>query len=165
MRFRKFIIRNYRAVSYAEVSVGHTLIPLIGINESGKTSLLQAILAFDRWSDRVNGRRHLDFKNKYELGDQDCTVAAEVVIDSDSDLDKISSKMRLSRGNPLLLQLEKARAEGRPLTVTRDLKTLEYSVSGIDTDESRNRPLAQTLYKLLPLVLYFDDFTDRVPEA
>lgn len=164
MRFRKFIIKNYRAVRHAEVSVGQTLIPLIGINESGKTSLLQAILAFDSLSDGVNGQRHLDYKNKYELGDQGCSVSADILLDQGSDLDVISQKLGLDRANPLLTQLEAAHKQKRPITVERDLNSRKYSVHGIETDERQNARLAKHLYKLMPLILYFDDFTDRVPE-
>jgi hypothetical protein len=165
MRFRKFIIRHYRAVHQAEVSVGQTLIPLIGINESGKTSLLQAILAFDRLSDKVNGQRHLEYKNKYQLGDRDCTVSAEVLLDVAADLDAISSRLKLPRGHALLTQLEAVFNAKRTITITRNLRTRDYSVVGVDATESQNRQLAKTLYRLLPLILYFDDFTDRVPEA
>jgi hypothetical protein len=165
MRFKKFVIRNYRAVSYAEVPVGHALIPLIGVNESGKTSILQAILAFDRVSDAVNGRRHLQFKNKYQLGEQDCTVSAEILIDQESDLAAIAKQLRLDRGSDLLDELERAYREKQPLTVVRDLKSRDYSVQGWEADAKTNRRLAKALYKLLPLVLYFDDFTDRVPES
>lgn len=165
MRFRKFTIRNYRAVDYTEVPVGHTLIPLVGINESGKTSILQAILAFDRLSDKVNAGAHLQFKNKYRIGEQACTISADVLIDRESDLDALSKALRLSRGSELLVELESAHTEGRPITIVRDLKTQEYSVQGVSVEDTKNRRLARAIYRLLPLVLYFDDFTDRVPES
>src|SRR5690554_2461330 len=108
MHYRRFVLKNYRAVERAEVPVGNNLIPLVGINESGKTSILQAILAFDKLSDNYGGGKHLEYKNKYLISEHDCKITAEVVIDSEGDLDSLSEKLRLSRGNELLQELEKA---------------------------------------------------------
>ena len=71
MRFRKFLIKDYRAVDSAEVPVSQALSPLIGINESGKTSILHAILAFAKVSDRFNAGQHLAYENKYGTTDHE----------------------------------------------------------------------------------------------
>jgi predicted ATP-dependent endonuclease of OLD family len=47
MNVKHFSIKNYRAIKEIDISLRYSLIPIIGINESGKTSILQAILAFD----------------------------------------------------------------------------------------------------------------------
>lgn len=163
MQFRKFSIHQYRAVDQAEVPVGNRLIPLVGINESGKTSILQAILSFDRLSDNYGGGKHLDFKNKYIVGEHECVITADVVIDSEHDLDSISEKLSLPRGNNVLKELEGVYESKSSIYISRNLKTKKYSVSGIDVPEKLNRQLAKAVYDLLPLILYFDDFTDRVP--
>jgi predicted ATP-dependent endonuclease of OLD family len=116
LKFKKFTIESYRAVDSAEVPVGNRLIPLIGINESGKTSILTAILAFDRLSDKYGNSRHLDFKNKYIVGDHDCRISAEVIIDQAKDLDFISEKLNLTRGDNLLVRLEEFYKNHLPLT-------------------------------------------------
>ena len=164
MQFRKFTIDRYRAVDQAEVPVGNRLIPLVGINESGKTSILQAILAFDRGSDSYGGGNHLDFKNMYVVGGHECKISAEVIIDSEDDLNFVSEKLSLSRGHNLVLELENLYREQRSISIHRNLSTRKYSVSGIEVTETYERRLARAIYSLLPLILYFDDFTDRVPE-
>src|SRR5690606_36910763 len=117
---------RYRAVENAEVSVGNRLIPLVGINESGKTSILQAILAFDRVSDRYGGGAHLEYRNKYQIGDHDCTVKAEVVIDREEDIDGVSRSMRLSRGHAILRALELAMEKRTTIQLTRNLNDKTY---------------------------------------
>lgn len=165
MQFRKFIIENYRAVEYAEVPVANNLIPLVGVNESGKTSILQAILAFDRISDSYGAGQHLDFKNKYTLGEHPCKIHAEVVIDLESDLDKLSQKLRLTRGNELMEELEEAFRNKARLILTRDLTSKRYSIHGINVPDEKNEALANAVYGILPFLLYFDDFTERVPQS
>jgi predicted ATP-dependent endonuclease of OLD family len=62
MRYLTFTIKNYRAITGPlEIDVNKkTLIPIIGINESGKTTILQAIFSFDYYNDEFNQEgRHL----------------------------------------------------------------------------------------------------------
>lgn len=52
MRYTKFTIENYRAVKNATLDLStEGLVLLLGINESGKTSVLRAIESFDYTSD------------------------------------------------------------------------------------------------------------------
>lgn len=53
MKYTGFHIVNYKAIDEIDVPVSRNTIPLIGINESGKTSILQAILAFDSSKDHL----------------------------------------------------------------------------------------------------------------
>lgn len=53
MKYTKFIIKNYKAIDELTVNLSRNVIPLIGVNESGKTSILQAILAFDKDKDNL----------------------------------------------------------------------------------------------------------------
>lgn len=54
MKYIKFIIKNYRAITNPiEIDIKkNKLVPLIGTNESGKTTILQAIYAFDYANDK-----------------------------------------------------------------------------------------------------------------
>ena len=62
MRFTGFHIKNYKAIEDLLIVLNNTLIPLIGINESGKTLILQAILAFDKTEGQLP--RRLSFEPK-----------------------------------------------------------------------------------------------------
>ena len=61
MEYKAFYIKNYRAIReevYIDISK-NSLVPIIGINESGKSTILEAILAFDFYSDTYHEARHL----------------------------------------------------------------------------------------------------------
>ena len=54
MKYLKFRIKNYRAIKDLEIDLEkNSLIPIIGINECGKTTILKAIFAFDWVNDNL----------------------------------------------------------------------------------------------------------------
>ena len=59
MRYLSFDIKNYRAISGLTVKLDAKLIPLVGINECGKTTILQAIYSFDYINDEEYAGQHL----------------------------------------------------------------------------------------------------------
>ena len=69
MRYKKIRIKNYKAISDLTLDFStRSLIPLIGLNETGKSSILEAIFAFDESNDALNEGKHVsynDIKNKY----------------------------------------------------------------------------------------------------
>ena len=84
MEYRAFTIRNYRALKGPlTIDVAkRPLLPIIGINESGKTTVLHAIFAFDHYNDGLNGGRHLeDTHNLWSTGKVAATVEAELRFD------------------------------------------------------------------------------------
>ncbi|MGK7893434.1 MAG: AAA family ATPase, partial [Xenococcus sp. (in: cyanobacteria)] len=84
MKYKKFIINNYRAISSPlEIEVQkRRLTPIIGINECGKSTILQAIFAFDYFNDHLNGDgKHLkDIANLYSIESKSIEVSAEIEI-------------------------------------------------------------------------------------
>ena len=167
MHYRKFYIDKYRAIEHAEVEVGNQLIPLIGINESGKTSILKAILCFDKNSDKYGGGEHLEFKNNYQIGDHECAITAEVIIDSTSDIERITESLQLKADSPTLSSLIKIFKNKSPILIQRDIANPKssYVITNIKLPKRQNAQLAKSIYQLLPMILYFDDFADRVPES
>lgn len=161
MKFSKFIINNYRAVKRIEIPISNTLIPIIGINESGKTSVLKGILAFDKLKDSYNKGEHLNFKNKYELGKQECSIEADVHFESAEEVDILAKKLKLNVGDKLHEILKECFTEGKSIRIARSLNEMKYKITNLEcTDENT----ANKIVDLLPFILYFDDFSDRVPE-
>ena len=166
MRFQRFIIDGYRAINHTEVEVGNSLVPIIGVNESGKTSILQAILAFDRESDRTQKGNHLKYKNRYNRSeDQSAKITAEVVLESKADAEHLAKELKLIAGDELLEKLLKFYKNGTPLHLSRTFPGKRYSIDNIEgLSSTQNNNLAVAVYKALPFILYFDDFSDRVPD-
>jgi AAA ATPase domain len=62
MKFLGFTIRRYRGI-LTDLTINlrnKSLVPIIGVNECGKTTILSAILAFDSFADDWNEGRHLE---------------------------------------------------------------------------------------------------------
>ncbi|RJQ34123.1 hypothetical protein C4568_03230 [Candidatus Parcubacteria bacterium] len=167
MKYLSFEIQDYRAVARAIIPVGNNLIPIIGINESGKTTILQAILAFDKNKDRYNRGVHLEHKNKYELGEKGGKVSAQILIESKDDLEWIASKLDLNVATPRYKALEAFFDNKKPITLSRVFPGKLYQIENTEFDigtKKEKKDMANALYERLPFVLYFDDFSDRVPE-
>jgi len=86
MKYKKFIIESYRAITKPIVVdiEKYSLMPIIGVNECGKTTILQAIFAFDCYNDKLNQRgKHLrDVINLYSTSDTAPIISAEIGINS-----------------------------------------------------------------------------------
>jgi len=81
MRYSKFHIENYRAIKgKLTVDLSSRIIPLVGVNECGKTTILQAIFCFDYYNDEENKGYHLqNIDNLYRtVSDGDCIISAEI---------------------------------------------------------------------------------------
>lgn len=75
MRYLSFEIKNYRAISSLVVQLDAKLIPLVGINECGKTTILQAIYSFDNTNDAEYEGRHLEsIQNLYDTVYMDASI-------------------------------------------------------------------------------------------
>ena len=168
MIFKKFIIEKYRAIENAEVDIaGNDLIPIIGVNESGKTTLLQAILAFDEMSDKTHRGLHLKFKNRYDRNDkQKGIIKAEVLIESSEQIDQIKENLSLEESDSVIAQLRNFLKSKEPLVLVRTFPGKKYTLENVETKSiTENQELSREIYNFLPYVLYFDDFSDRVPDS
>ena len=97
MIYKKFKIENYRAiVDPIEIDLSHGIVPLVGVNECGKTTILQAIFCFDYTNDKINSGRHLkNIMNLYETVDKGvCTISAEIESDKDVIRDEFNYVLR-----------------------------------------------------------------------
>jgi len=143
--------------------------PIIGVNESGKTTILQAIFAFDSLNDGLNGRRHLrDTSNLYRTSSPPATIEAVIEMTRNELSDAISDceeHYKTSENDHHFLELKNRRALPGIVTIRRDLKQLKYSF-----DSNRFGPpdiqdaLAVSVIQYLPYILFFDDFRDKVEE-
>ncbi len=167
MKYVSFEINKYRAIENATVAVSNNLIPIIGVNESGKTTVLHAILAFDKEKDKYNGGDHLIHKNRYVTREQEGSVVASIVIETEDELDLIAEDMSLKVADELYKSLKKYQKDAIPIQVSRNFPSRRYSIVNFDLrpKNQKGEKLALSIVSKLPLILYFDDFSDRVPPA
>ncbi|HKJ82117.1 MAG TPA: AAA family ATPase [Ignavibacteriaceae bacterium] len=176
MKYKRFIIENYKGITNAiEIDVEKsTLIPLIGINECGKTTILNAIFAFDfmnDWQNETYGQLN-DVINLYKITNDDCLITAII------ELNKKDLKKSLKTG----LQMTDANADEKlkdfdnikdfEIMISRELKytdgTLEsaYYISPeiAFRSQSYENKLCENIIERMPYILYFDDFRELFPD-
>jgi hypothetical protein len=89
IKFNKFRIDKYKAIKDSSISVLNEPIPLIGVNESGKSSALEAMARFDYRNDTIADQKKWKFLNRYMPNENVFSVSAEVLVDEATDLDSI----------------------------------------------------------------------------
>ena len=156
MKYNKFIIKNYRAIEGPmEIDIKkNKLVPLIGANESGKTTILQAIFAFDYANDKEYEGRHLkELRNFYNPQSKEtATIEAEIAIKKADFLNCISDEAMRSKYSDIPNFSE--------IVISRNLDTKEYSVNIIN-DENDGKIIGKEIVSRLPYIIYNDDFIER----
>src|SRR6185312_9358871 len=132
MRYLEFIINNYRAiVGPLQVSLRkNTLVPVIGINESGKTTILHAIFSFDHFNDKLNGGQHLkDTRNLFRTSPVDPTIEAVIELHRADTSDLLK---KFQNTDQIQAYLKKRRSWPVEWRIQRNLSTLKYSIVSPD---------------------------------
>ena len=164
MRISKFKINNYRAIEEIEIDLNYSINPIIGVNESGKTSVLKAILSIDKKRDKLNGGNHLEYQNKYSTKPTyGSKVSANIYLDK-TELDSLLEGLKLKTDSSDYKILSKYTVK-HSFTLTRLLSFEKYPYEYINEEltETTQTKIKRFLLLHLPYVLYFDDFSDRVP--
>lgn len=167
MKYSKFEIQGYRAIDDTSIAIGkNTLIPIIGINEAGKTSLLQAILSFDKSKDKTNKGNHLNYENKYQTKAAPCVIKAHINFESQGELEDFIAALKIRIGDvpSIRTALTTFFDNNESFIIIRDLETKRYSIDNSVLPASYEKKTVSYFLDKLPLILYFDDFSDRVPE-
>lgn len=161
----EYRIQNYKAVIDTRIKLNYSINPIIGVNESGKTSILQALLAFDSRSDKKNSGVHLEYQNKYQTKlTSDSKISSYIKIDK-KDLQNLPELLSLNVDSDDYKLLSKfSHYENfvltRNLSIDKKPYTLDYPLLTPNIEQK----VVKILLDELPYILYFDDFTDRVPE-
>lgn len=139
--------------------------PIIGVNECGKTTILHAIFAFDYCNDELNdaGRHLRDTDNLYVTSPKPAVVGAEISLlryeflaclkEVDLSFAGASQRYRSKRGLPSIF------------TIERNIRDDKYDILiPALTNKDLNDALAREILRKLPYILFFDDFRDSVAE-
>ena len=172
MRYKSFSISNYRAI-VEPITIGlsrKTLIPIIGINECGKTTILQGIYAFDYFNDNeYKGQHLLNTLNLYKTSEEDPIVKAKIEIDYNiltAYWDAIKAKQDpATQAQFNTITIDKI-SFNNELTILRNLITKMYSIDKFDDNfpPPVQDQLARKIISSMPYILYNDDFQDRPPD-
>ncbi|MBL7951455.1 MAG: AAA family ATPase [Flavobacteriales bacterium] len=190
MKYTAFKIQGYRAIEkpvVVDLSKA-ALVPLVGINECGKTTILQGIYCFDSINDSEYGGKHMkDTKNLYRtsestppmitatiatsfaaLADEYADFVEEESLEAET-LDQEESGVPAETAKaqfPANLNAIKSQFDGR-IHIVRDLDSKKYDFVGIRWPSEFKKSIvgafARYLVGRLPYILYNDDFMDRPP--
>lgn len=173
MEYERFVVRNYRAIlGPLELDVRRNrLMPIIGINEAGKTTILHAVFAFDSYNDKLNDRgRHLrDTSNLYKTSSPPPQVTAILHVplpEMIEALEALADDGDANHASIVAKLLRKRRQFPDRITIHRNLTTRAYNIEtppfnigGIFGDRLAHKIIGQA-----PYILFFDDFRDSVDE-
>lgn len=165
MKIVKYRIQNYKAIRDTEIKLKYSINPIIGVNESGKTSILYAILAFDKNRDRINSGAHLEYQNKYQTKDtKDSFISAFLRLEK-KELEDLIESVEIKTGSADY-ELVSKWSERTDLILRRELSSpgMPYKLLNEGISESLKVKIQKFIQKKLPYILYFDDFADRVPD-
>lgn len=173
MRYLSFSVDNYRGIS-SPVTISlkkQSLYPVIGINESGKTTILHAVFAFDYFNDKLNdnGRHLKDVGSLYEVPPKPPLVTA-VVACTVSDLLKALISCGITQSISKRHVSKHVKENEIELKITRTLSTMKpmgmrYSVDGFKLPKgATENDFARAVIRSLPYILFFDDFRDSIED-
>ena len=173
MKYTRFKINAYKAISTPiDIAIDkENLVPIIGVNECGKTTILKAILAFDYHNDAFDNLYHhlQDTNNLYDAGSEDAaSITATISISKDELKDVIRETGREAAEDKTRSYIGKLGNKSiENISITRRLNPDDKSYD-VDLKEFNdsvfNDALAKHIIRKLPYILYFDDFRDHVPD-
>ena len=162
---------------------------MVGINECGKTTILQAIYCFDFINDKEYESRHItNTLNLYQTIDNDPIIKAQISITYKVLIEifdrikgeRISEVQSQVKANPAVqaklankleelenIQVPFSKSEFQnSIHILRNLRTDKYSIEEFDFPEGSrisSDDLSKAIVRKLPYILYNDDFIDRPP--
>jgi len=177
MRYQSFTINNYKAIKEAEIDLSSEgLVLLLGINESGKTSVLRAIESFDYTNDPEAEPQLTKFyksiRNKKELNST-ASITAKILIEKND-----AEKLKEVFTSHLADGAEKNIKSINHITVTRSFSyknaefvsenyTLGQEIKSLlkpDLTSQVETSISKNLLGKCPSIQYFEDFKDQIPD-
>lgn len=165
MRYKSITIENYKAIS-KPITIDFTknsLIPIIGVNECGKTTILNAVFAFDCFNDQYDKtiKQLTDTANLYETKSRVPKISAVI----DVNQSRIEKALKEIRGSRSRIKI----AGYHELIIERRIDGVHnyYSATGLDfkfRNKEEENSFCKNIVSHLPYILYFDDFKDSFPE-
>jgi energy-coupling factor transporter ATP-binding protein EcfA2 len=178
--YEAFRIQGFRGLEDVSVSFAKdALVLLLGLNESGKTSILKAVEAFDYTNDPSPDKLKPYFtsiRNKHDISsNKPCVITANISFEksvSYSLFKKILTAAGFGVGFKDEVESFLTRLNGeRKLQVSRVIPFSDgspgkshYRVEGATfSSEKLENIIAQTLVMHCPFIMYFEDFQDSIP--
>lgn len=168
MKYKSFTIKNYKGIGTVNIDfTDNAILTLVGLNESGKTTILEAIHLFYRYISGVNLTKAEITNFRPKSGE----FSDDIIIQSVLELDSEDKKTLVS-----LIPCGKGKSLKIPDTFTCIIKfkfeLSEYKTSASEfifsvTGAPKNFNEQQCILeakKLIPEILFYEDFIFDIPE-
>jgi len=184
MKYTKFIIKKFKGIDKLELDLTKyptsKVFPLVGLNESGKTTILEAINFFQE--DLDGGKEH-EIIHKRDKGVFSGDVEVEAVLELDLEDQKFINNFIIKKGYSLEKTIESIfiskKYNFKNASFVKPQYTWVWNPSGLNIKNSRQKKFEKLFDRdnplwveltdeiknnLLPIILYFPDFIFKFPE-
>lgn len=179
--YEGFLIQNFKGLKKVEISFKkNDLLLLLGLNESGKTTILKAIETFDFLNDpeeKYAPKFYTSIKKKSDVyTNTPATITATINLETQLEFNHIikiggtplsvSDKKELQRFVDLI-NTEKSVKISRVIPFKNgNPQAYYYQIEHKDpfTSTDLSKLLALEIVHICPFIIYFEDFKDRIPE-
>lgn len=167
MNYKRFNVIKYKGICDSSLATDLSIIPIIGVNESGKSSFLEAIAHFDYRNDELANLRHWKVVNRCApTSSEEYFIETEIVFNKE-EFDSIIVSYSEEEKNRIIQIIPEGSNTfvlTRKFSQTGDAVNRNYLISD-QTDEFIDR-LSKDIIKQLPRILFIDDFFEhRFPDS
>lgn len=168
IKYNRFNIEKYKAIKDSSVSVLNEPVPLIGVNESGKSSVLEAMARFDYRNDTIADQKKWKFFNRYMPNEKTFSVAVEIAVDLATDIETIIAAYPEPEKEEIMVAVGTI-TENQKFICKRILEKTDAGVSVKYLIGEKESPViekfSRELVAKLPRIFYFDNFLeDQFPD-
>lgn len=182
MIYKNFRIQNFKGIDDVSINlVKNDLVLLLGLNESGKTTILKAIETFDFLNDQSVDHKHSffrDIRNKSDVNSNaSARITATIELDQKVEMNwfqnffkkhKVSDQQKtLIEGFLRELNKEKKVDISRVIPFKNgnpQAYFYEFLTDHPFQKDKYSQILAKEIVRQCPFIIYFEDFKDRIPE-
>lgn len=179
--YTHFKVRSFRGLDEVQLDFAkNDLTLLLGLNESGKTTILKAIETFDFNNDPLPDRLKQFFtsmRNKQDIEcSQPCVITANIAFSAPLDFSLFRKIFKAANFNPAdkseIEQFLERINKKQSVVISRVIPFSNgspgrsyYQFEGEAFNKPRlGRILAQEIVRRCPFILYFEDFKDSIPD-
>ncbi len=179
MIYQSFIIKNFKGIDEVNIElINNRIITLVGLNESGKTSIMEGMNLFYRMtkSEDPSNEQLNEFRPKGINFTGGITISASLLFEKD-DIDKIDNHWKSTLGKKGILEfppefkydvifdyeLHEYKKTRRTCTFPIKMKNAKRELSQADK-QSWQELISYIKLEIIPEILYFDDFVLEIPQ-